>query len=96
VAGEPLSLIYDALLAISLPGWFKSAVPSEWSTQFADLESGVNALRPTPAAGQTVPIIIAVTTTDSAGSTFTTSVTTTPSETGTIVTSTETSGVTTT
>lgn len=28
VTGEPLSLIYDALLANSIPGWFSFAVPS--------------------------------------------------------------------
>jgi len=82
VAGSPMSLLYNGFLAMSVPGWFESAIPSEWATQFAALESGVNALRPTPLAGPTIPIVVAVTTTDSAGSTITTSFTSTPVETG--------------
>jgi hypothetical protein len=71
VAGDPLSLIYDGLLAISMPGWFSSAIPSGMSTQIAALESNINALRATsPAGGVTVVVI---TTTNAAGSTFTTS-----------------------
>lgn len=31
ITGEPLSLIYDALLAISLPGWFASAVTRKYT-----------------------------------------------------------------
>lgn len=92
VAGEPLSLIYDGLLALSMPGWFSSAIPSAWSTQIAALESNINALRVKSTAGGGVPTVIAITTTNSAGSTITTSVTSTiPS---TTVTSTTTSGVT--
>jgi len=82
VAGSPMSLLYDGVLAVSVPGWLESAIPSQWSTQFAALESGVNALRPTPPAGPTIATVVAVTTTDSAGSTFTTSFTSTPVETG--------------
>jgi hypothetical protein len=82
VTGDGKSLIYEALLASSVPGWFASAVPSAWSTQIAALESNINALRPSASSGAT-PVVIAVTTTDSKGSTFTTSVTSTPSATGT-------------
>jgi hypothetical protein len=82
VTGDAKSLIYEALLASSVPGWFASAVPSAWSTQIAALESNINALRPSASSGAT-PVVIAVTTTDSKGSTFTTSVTSTPSVTET-------------
>jgi len=81
VSGSPESLLYDGLLGSNVPGWFKSAIPAEWSTQFAALESGVDALRPTPGSGAT-PFVVVVTTTDSAGSTYTTSFTSTPKETG--------------
>jgi hypothetical protein len=76
VTGDAKSLIYEALLATSVPGWFVSAVPSAWSTQIAALESNINALRP-PASSGTTPVVIAVTTTDSSGKTVTTSVTST-------------------
>lgn len=85
VSGDAASLLYSALLAESAPGWFKSAIPDGWSTQIAALEGSVDALRPTGASpgGPIVPVVIAITTTDSAGSTFTTSVTSTaPSATG--------------
>jgi len=82
VAGSPRSLLYNGFLAMSVPGWFESAIPSEWATQFAALESGVNALRPTSGPGATLPFVVAVTTTDSTGSTYTTSFTSTPVETG--------------
>ncbi|KAF8858112.1 hypothetical protein BDZ45DRAFT_407025 [Acephala macrosclerotiorum] len=97
VTGEPLSLIYDALLAVSAPGWFSSAV-SPWSTQIAALESNINALRATSSTSPGGPIISAgsvVTTTNSAGSTITSTLS--PSSTGptgtTVVTDTSTSGV---
>lgn len=32
VTGEPLSLIYEALLANGVPGWFSSAIPSGKNT----------------------------------------------------------------
>jgi hypothetical protein len=86
VTGDPLSLIYDGLLAASIPGWFSSAIPSAWSTQIAALESNINALR-----AKSTPTVIVITTTNSVGSTITTSSTSTiPS---TTVTSTTTSGV---
>jgi len=89
VAGEPLSLIYDGLLAMSMPGWFSSAIPAGASTQIEALASKINDLRPATAGGVTV---IAVTTTDSTGSTVTSSSTSTfPSSTVVVTT---TSGVT--
>ncbi len=80
VTGDPKSLIYEALLAGSTPEWFAAAVPAGYSTQIAALESNIDALRasPTP-GGSVVPVVVPVTTTDSAGSTITTSVTTTGS-----------------
>lgn len=71
VAGDPLSLIYDGLLAMSMPGWFSSAIPSDMSTQIAALESNINALRTTSTGGGATVVVI--TTTNSAGSTFMTS-----------------------
>jgi hypothetical protein len=92
VTGDPKSLVYDGLLAISMPGWFSSAIPSAWATQIAALESNINALRAPSSVGGGGPIVIAITTTNSAGSTITTSVTSTgPAST---VTTTTTSGVT--
>ncbi|PMD48650.1 hypothetical protein L207DRAFT_521997 [Hyaloscypha variabilis F] len=86
VTGDPLSLIYDGLLALSMPGWFSSAIPSGWKTQIAALESNINALRvPSNTGG-----VVIITTTNSKGSTFTTSST---SKLAT-VTATTTSGVT--
>ncbi|KAE8443084.1 hypothetical protein EG329_002407 [Mollisiaceae sp. DMI_Dod_QoI] len=73
VTGEPLSLIYDALLANPIPGWFSSAVPSAWSTQIAALESDINALRATTTpGGPLIPVKTVITTTNSMGSTITT------------------------
>ena len=75
VTGEAKSLIYDALLASSIPGWFVSGVPAGFSSQIAALEGDISALRgpaSTPGGGL-VPVVIAVTTTNSAGSTYTTS-----------------------
>jgi len=90
VAGSPSSLIYDGLLAMSMPGWFSSAIPSDMSTQIFALESKISALRATLSSGGVTVIVI--TTTNSAGSTITTSSTSTiPS---TTVTGTSTSGVT--
>jgi hypothetical protein len=82
ITGDAASLIHDALLATSLPGWFVSAVPVGYSTQIAALESNINILRGTAAAatGPSVPVIITVTTTDSSGNTVTTSVTTTAAQ----------------
>ena len=78
VTGDAKSLIYSALVATSIPGWFASAVPSAWSSQIAALESGIDALRGTTTAETSVvPVIIVITTTDSAGSTITSSETTT-------------------
>jgi hypothetical protein len=71
VAGDPLSLIYDGLLAINMPGWFSSAIPSDMATQIAALESNINALRVTSTDGSVTVAII--TTTDSEGRTLTTS-----------------------
>jgi hypothetical protein len=88
VAGDPLSLIYDGLLAVSMPGWFSSAIPSGMATQIAALESNINALRATSSAGSVTVVII--TTTDAKGSTITTSSTSTLST----LTVTTTSGVT--
>ena len=71
VAGDPFSLIYDGLLAINMPGWFSSAIPSDMATQIAALESNTNALRVTSTDGSVTVVII--TTTDSEGRTLTTS-----------------------
>jgi hypothetical protein len=72
------SLIYSAFLAPNIPAWFNSAIPSAYSTQLFQLEADISSLRAaaTQAAGATTPVvvIIPVTTTDSTGSTFTTSV----------------------
>jgi hypothetical protein len=70
VSGNALALIYDELLATSMDGWFSSAIPSAMSTQIAALESDINALRAKPTAGGVTVVVI--TTTNSAGSTFTT------------------------
>jgi hypothetical protein len=77
VTGDPKSLIYDALLASSIPSWFASAVPTDYSSQIAALEGDISALRgpASTSGGGLVPIVVPVTTTDSAGSTYTTSVT---------------------
>lgn len=88
LTGEAKSLIYDALLAISVPAWFTSAVPSEYRSQIDALEEGISSLRVPTAGGIEV---IVVTTTNSAGSIITTSETSTK---GTAtVTATTTSGV---
>ncbi|KUJ20254.1 uncharacterized protein LY89DRAFT_779047 [Mollisia scopiformis] len=81
ITGEPLSLIYEALLSSSIPGWFSSAVPSAYSTQIAALESNINALRVTSTpGGPLLPVATVVTTTNSAGSAITTTLS--PSSTG--------------
>ena len=77
VTGDAVSLISSALLANDIPGWFTSAIPSAWSSQFAALESGIDALRGTVGATDLVDFVVPVTRTDSAGSTFTTDITTT-------------------
>jgi len=88
VTGDPLSLIFDGLLAPSIPGWFSSAIPSGIKPQIAALESQIGLLRAKPTA-ESVTVII-ITTTDSKGSTITTSSTSTLST----LTVTTTSGVT--
>lgn len=30
VTGDPLAIVYSALLETSVPAWFKSAIPTEW------------------------------------------------------------------
>jgi hypothetical protein len=77
VTGDPKSLIYDALLASSIPSWFASAVPTDYSSQIAALEGDISALRgpASTSGGGLVPVVVPVTTTDSAGSTYSTSVT---------------------
>jgi hypothetical protein len=77
VTGDAKSLIYDALLSSSIPGWFASAVPAGYSSQIAALEGDISALRgpASTSGGGFVPVVVPVTTTDSAGSTYTTSVT---------------------
>ena len=77
VTGEAKSLIYDALLASNIPGWFASAVPSAYTSQIAALEGDISALRgpASSSGGGLVPVVVPVTTTNSAGSTYTTSVT---------------------
>jgi hypothetical protein len=76
VTGDAKSLIHSALLGGELPDWFVSAVPVEYSTQIDALESNINALRGTVGA-TLIPVVIAVTTTDSDGNTVTSSITTT-------------------
>jgi len=83
------SLVYSALEADPVPAWFTSAIPSAYQSNIAALESGISALRGAAIAPTAiVPVVIAITTTDSAGSTFTTSVST--SATGSVATSTAT------
>lgn len=77
---DPQSLIYSALLASSVPDWFESAVPAEYKTQVGALEGVINTLKGSvtaaPGSGSTLlPVIIPVTTTDSAGSIIVESVT---------------------
>ena len=66
IAGEPISLIYDALLAISLPAWFTAAVPSAYSTQLAALEGEISSLR-AGTSSVSGPAIIVVTSTGASG-----------------------------
>jgi hypothetical protein len=77
VTGDAQSLLYDALLGSSIPGWFASAVPADYTSQIAALESIISDLQ-VPAStsgggGVVVPIVVAITTTNAAGSTYTTS-----------------------
>lgn len=89
VTGDAQSLIYDALLASSIPGWFASAVPAAYTSQIAALEADISALRG-PAStsggggGGLVPVVVPITTTNSAGSTYTTSATSSVSATTTV------------
>jgi hypothetical protein len=86
VTGEAKSLIYDALLASSIPSWFATAVPSAYSSQIAALEGDISALRgpASSSGGGLVPVVVPITTTDSAGSTYTTSSTSSASATTTV------------
>lgn len=87
VTGDASSLIFDALLASSIPAWFASAVPADYSSQISALEGDISALRgpaSTSGSGGLVPVVIAVTTTNSAGSTYTTTETTSASATTTV------------
>jgi len=76
ITGDAVAVIKSALLENDVPGWFTSAIPSAWSSQFAALESGIDALRGTVGATDLVPFVVAVTKTDSAGSTIVSSITT--------------------
>lgn len=79
ITGDAKSLLYSALLAESAPAWLGSAIPAEYSSQFAALEGTIEVLRPSATGaspgGLIIPVIIPVTTTDSSGNTITTSVT---------------------
>ncbi|KAH7403626.1 hypothetical protein BKA64DRAFT_457107 [Cadophora sp. MPI-SDFR-AT-0126] len=81
VTGNAKSLLYEAILAQSPPAWLASAIPAEYSSQFAALEGSIEVLRPTAASpgGGIIPVIVPVTTTDSDGNTITTSTLSTPS-----------------
>ncbi|PVH72930.1 hypothetical protein DL98DRAFT_659734 [Cadophora sp. DSE1049] len=80
VTGDAKSLLYEAILAQSAPAWLASAIPAEYSSQFAALEGSIEVLRPTAASpgGGIIPAIVPVTTTDSDGNTITTSTLSTP------------------
>jgi hypothetical protein len=87
VTGDAQSLIYDALLGSSIPGWFASAVPAAYTSQIAALEGDISALRgpaSTSGGGGPVPVVVPITTTNSAGSTYTTSATSSVSATTTV------------
>lgn len=73
VTGDVGQLIHSAFLDQGLPDWFKSAVPSAWSSNIAALESGIDSLRGTVGL---VPFVVAVPTVDAQGSTITNQVTT--------------------
>ncbi|KAK0115145.1 hypothetical protein ONS96_013611 [Cadophora gregata f. sp. sojae] len=75
VTGDAKSLLYEAILAQSAPAWLASAIPTEYSSQFAALEGSIEVLRPTAASpgGGIIPVVVPVTTTDSDGNTITTS-----------------------
>ena len=91
ITGDAQSLLYGALLASSIPGWFASGVPSEYSAQIAALESDISALRGPPTSAASGAGVVVITTTNSAGSTIT-STETSMSASGTVTTTT-TSGV---
>ncbi|KAH6718931.1 hypothetical protein BKA61DRAFT_570981 [Leptodontidium sp. MPI-SDFR-AT-0119] len=86
ITGDAKSLLYSALLAESAPAWLGSAIPAEYSSQFAALEGTIEVLRPSATGaspgGLIIPVIIPVTTTDSSGNTITTSVTSLSTPTG--------------
>ncbi|WYZ42938.1 hypothetical protein EsH8_VI_000637 [Colletotrichum jinshuiense] len=73
ITGDVKSYIYSVLKATSTPEWFVNAIPTAYSSNYAALESAIESLRPTAAAGTPVPTVIAVTTTDAEGNTITTS-----------------------
>lgn len=72
------SLIYSAIKATSVPDWFASAIPTEWAAEVSALEAEVSALQPTPPTETVVPVVTVYTSTDSAGSMFTSTITSTP------------------
>ena len=45
VTGEYTDILYSAIRASSVPGWFESAVPTEFNEQYVALTSGVEELR---------------------------------------------------
>ncbi|KAK2063868.1 hypothetical protein LY76DRAFT_160316 [Colletotrichum caudatum] len=73
VTGDVKSYVFSVLKATSTPSWFLAAIPTAYVSQYAALESAIESLRPTAAAGTPVPTVIAITTTDSEGNTITTS-----------------------
>ncbi|KAK1963747.1 hypothetical protein LY78DRAFT_613738 [Colletotrichum sublineola] len=73
VTGDVKSYVFSVLKATSTPTWFLAAIPTAYVSQYAALESAIESLRPTAAAGIPVPTVVAVTTTDSEGNPITTS-----------------------
>jgi len=45
VSGEYTEILYSALQASQVPGWFESAVPSQYEEQYAALTSGIEEIR---------------------------------------------------
>ena len=85
---DPKSLVYSALEATSIPAWFKSAIPSEYAAQVALLEADISTLRRGIVHPAPPTFIIPITTTDSAGSTYATTITTTSVASNTTITTT--------
>ncbi|KAK2045887.1 hypothetical protein LZ31DRAFT_230144 [Colletotrichum somersetense] len=73
VTGDVKSYVFSVLKATSTPSWFLAAIPTAYVSQYAALESAIESLRSTAAAGTPVPTVIAITTTDSEGNAITTS-----------------------